>query len=213
MKYAERKEKREERRAGGGLFPFLRSLFSPGRGFTIMEAMTVIGIMTIVLVMVDQIFAVSYDVFIKQTARADNETGAVLATRTISDLARGASDVEASKTINGTPYTTSADTLVLKFPTIDSSNNVVAGSYDYIAIYRNPGNSTEIYSDTDAAASSRRIDGKKRVTGYNSILKFRLNDPDATKATRIQVYLVNTQTKRGTTLTTKAWTAIFLRNY
>lgn len=172
-----------------------------------------IGIMTMVLVMVDQVFAVSYDVFVKQAARTDNETGAVLATRNISDLARGASAVEASATVDGTAYVTSSSILVLKMPTVDASNDIVSGSYDYIAFYRDGSDATKIYSDTEAATGSKRLTGKKLVTANNLILTFRYNDPDVSKASRVQVYLVNTQTKRATTLTTKAWTSIHFRNY
>lgn len=177
-----------------------------------MEGMTVIGIMAIILVMVSQIFAVSYDIFVKQTARTDNETGAVLAARTISELARGAAAVEANRTINGTSYTSSSAALVLKLPTIDASNNVIAASYDYVAVYRHPSETAKIFSDTDAAVGSKRVDGQKLVTGNNVTLTFRYNAPDVADADRIQVYLVNSQTKRSTILTTKAWTAIYLRN-
>lgn len=182
------------------------------RGFSLIEALTVIGIMTIVLVMVSQIFAVTYDIFVKQSARTGNETGAVLAARTISDMTRGASQVLTSQVINGTTYTTGPDVLVLKLPTIDASSNVLAATYDYVAIYRDGTLTTKIFSDTDAAASSRRVDGKKLVTAYNQTMRFRYNDADVSKATRVQAYLVNQQTTRATTLTTKGWTAIFLRN-
>lgn len=177
-----------------------------------MEGMTVIGVMAIILVMVSEIFTVSYDVYVKQSARTDNETGAVLAARAISEAARGAEAVEASRVINGTTYTTSADVMVLRLPTIDASNNVVAASYDYMAVYRHSAQTTKIFSDIDAAAGSKRVDGQKLITAYNSVMKFRYNDPDVTKADRVQVYLVNSQTKRQTVLTTKAWTAIFMRN-
>ena len=186
---------------------------SAARGFTLMEGMTVIGIMAIILVMVSEIFTVSYDIFVKQSARTDNETGAVLAARAISEAARGAEAVESSHVINGTTYTTSADVLVLKLPTLDSSNNVVAASYDYMAVYRHSAQTTKIFSDIDAAVGSKRVDGQKLITAYNTTMKFRYNDPDVTKADRVQVYLVNSQTKRSTILTTKAWTAIFMRNY
>lgn len=183
-----------------------------GRGYSVIEAMTVIGIMTIVLVMVTQIFAVTYDVYVKQSARTENESGAVLAARTISDQTRGASKVLASQVINGTTYTTGTNVLVLKMPTIDSSNAVLVDTYDYVAIYRDGTETTKIFSDTDAAAGSRRVDGKRLVTAHNETLIFRYNDPVVSDATRVQVYLVNRQTTRSTTLTTKGWTAIFLRN-
>lgn len=185
---------------------------APARGFTLMEGLTVIGVMTIILIMVSEIFSVSYDIYIKQSARTDNETGAVLAVRAISEAARGADSIESSYVINGTTYTTSADVLVLKLPTIDASNNVVPASYDYMAIYRHSAQTTKIFSDIDAAAGSKRVDGQKLITANNVIMQFRYNHPDVTRADRVQAYLVNSQTKRQTVLTTKAWTAIFMRN-
>jgi len=191
----------------------LRTAKKDERGFSLMEALTVIGVMTIVLLMVDQIFAVSYDVYVKQSARTENENGAVFAARNISELSRGASEVLASHVINATTYTTSATTLVLEAPTLDASNNIVADSFDHIAIYRDGTEPTKIFSDIEPAAGSKRLSGKRLVTAHNSILRFRFNDPDVTNATRVQMYLVNTQTKRSTTLTTKAWIAMFLRNH
>lgn len=177
-----------------------------------METMTVIGIMTIIMLMVTQIYAVSYDVFIKHFARTENENAAVLAARTIADVTRGATEVLAGQTINGTPYVTSADTLVVKMPTVDSSGNIVSGSHDYLAIYRHATDATQIRSNTDAAADSRRLDGDRLVTDFNDTLKFRYNHSDVTKASRVQIYIINTQTKRTTALTARAWSAMFLRN-
>ncbi len=182
------------------------------RGISIMETITVIGVMAIILMIVTQIFAASYDVFIKQAARVDNETGAILAARAIGDAAQGADAVLASATINGATYASSVNALVLKIPSIDAAGNVVAGSFDDVAIYRDAATPTKIFTDTAPAAGSRRPSGKHLVTAYNQTLAFRYNDPDVALATRVQVFIVNQQTKRSTTLTTNAWTAFFLRN-
>ena len=182
------------------------------RGFSLMEALTVIGIMTIILVMVTQIFAVSYDVYVKQSARAENETGAILAARTLTDMTRGADSVLASKVIAGTTYTTSASVVVLRIPTVNTAGAVVAGTYDSVAVYRDATNTGEIWSDTESGAGSRRTAGKKRLTSGNLIMTFRYDAEDVTKANRVQAYLVNQRTARSTVVTTKGWTAIFLRN-
>lgn len=182
------------------------------RGQTLMEALTVVGVMAIIMMMVAQIFSVSYDVFIKFSARSDNETSAVLAARFLSDITRGADSVLTSRTINGTAYTTSSTVLVLRMPTIDASNNVVPGTFDYVAFYRDGTETTKIFYDMDAATGSQRVDGKHLVTAFNQALYFRYNHSDVTRANRVQVYLVNYQTKRGAAITTKGWTAIFMRN-
>src|SRR3990172_7554383 len=93
------------------------------RGMTLAETISVIGIMTVVLLIVTQIFIINYDVVLKQTSRIDNDLGAVFAVRRISDATRGASAVVASRTINGTAYTTGASTLILELPGLDVSSN------------------------------------------------------------------------------------------
>lgn len=183
------------------------------RGMTLVEAITALGIMTLVLVMVAQIFAVSTDVFAKQMARNDNDTGAVLAARTIAEIARGASSVEASADVGGTVYASSSSVLVLRMPTISPANQVVTDSFDLVAIYRDATDTARIYAVTDAAAGSKRFDGTRLVTDNNAVMTFRYNDSAVANADRVQVYLVNRQTVRGTEVETEAWTSIFLRNF
>ncbi len=188
-------------------------------GFSLIESITVIGIMTIILVMINQIFTVDYDYTIKALARIDNDNGAILAMRRIGELTRGATAVLSSKTINGTLYTTSPTTLVLQMPSLDSSGNVISGCSDYLAIYRDVTVTTQIWTDIDinsvtcAGGTSVRVDGKKLLTGNNAALTFSYNNWQPYNATRISVFLVNQKTVRTTTLTTKTWTSIFLRNH
>lgn len=190
----------------------MRTSFNDSRGATIIEGLTVIGIMMVVLMIVNQIFVSGYGLFVKQSARTDVENGVVLAARAIAETTRGATEVEVSSVINGTTYTTGTNVLVLKVPSIDSSDNVIAANYDHIAVYRDATDTTAIKTDTQISGASQRPSGKKIITKYNSILAFRYNDPTPADATRVQVYLRNALTTRSTTVTAKAWTAIFLRN-
>lgn len=182
------------------------------RGMTLVETMTVIGIMSIIMVVVSQIFVVNNELVAKSLARADNDNGATFAIRRIGELSRGASTVMASHIINGTTYTSGTNVLVLVMPSVDSSGNIIVASYDYIAFYRDAVATTKIFTDTDAAVGSVRVDGSKLLTAYNDTLAFSYNARDISEATRISVFVINTQTVRGQVLSTKAWTSIFLRN-
>lgn len=188
------------------------SPFKDSRGISLMEAIAVMGVMTIVLVMVGQMFSSGYNLFVYQSARVDAEVGAVLASRAISAVTRGALTVEASAVIGGTTYTSDSDTLVLKIPSIDSSKNVIATQYDYVAVFIDPSDATLVKTATAIGTGSIRPAGTKLITASNSVLRFRYNDPTIVDATRVQMYLVNTQIRRSTTISAKAWTAIFLRN-
>jgi hypothetical protein len=182
------------------------------RGISLMETMVVIGIMMFLLLIITQIFALNYDIFAKQSKRSDNEIGAILTAKTISQIARGAESIEAAHTFNSTVRTSSSAELVLKLPSVDASNNVIASSYDYVAFYRSSSTPTNIMVVTEAAAGSARIAGTRLITAHNAVLTFRYNNPTITDASRVSLYLVNTQSQRGLTMTTKAWTSIFLRN-
>jgi len=177
-----------------------------------MEGITVLGVMSLLLIIIAQIFLVSYDVYAKQTAKADNSTSAVLAARTISESARGAMVVLGTYTINGTVYASSADELVLKVPAVDGTGNIIIDSYDYIAFYRDGTDSTKIFSDIEPDDNSYRYPGQKLVTAYNEAMVFRYDDPDVAEATRVSIYIRNAQFVRKTSLEAEAWTSIFLRN-
>jgi prepilin-type N-terminal cleavage/methylation domain-containing protein len=183
------------------------------KGVTLMETLVVIGIMTVLLLVVTQIFALNYDIFWKQSKRSSNETGAVLAAKTVSQMARGAIDVEASHLFGSDTRTSSSSALVLKLPTVDSSGNVVAASFDYIAFYRDATTPTKIMAATDAAALSYRASGTRLITDHNEVARFMYNNPDITKANRVSLFVVNRQSYRSLNLTTRGWTSIFLRNY
>ncbi len=178
-----------------------------------METMVVVAIMSLLLLIITQIFALNYRILEQQSARSDNETGAILAARAISQATRGADSVLASYTIGGTLYTSSSTVLVVKMPAINASGNVIENAFDYTAFYRDPLKNTFIKAATQADANSIRRSGTRLMTAYNQTLIFRYNEPDITKANRVSMYLVNSQTKRGQTFTTRGWTSIFLRNF
>jgi len=120
--------------------------------------------------------------------------------------------VVASRTVNGTAYVSGADALILQLPSLDASYNVIDGSFDYMVFARDGAASTTIFSDTEPAVGSIRPAAKRSMTTYNQTMIFRYNASDVTKANRVSVYLVNSQTVKGTVFTTKAWTSLFLRN-
>lgn len=204
-------------------FPFAKLRRPPGQateaGFTIIEATVSMFIITIIMMVLNEIFIVNYDFTVKALARVDNDNGAILATRRLGELTRGATAVLSSKTINSTLYTTGTNVLVLQVPALDSAGNIIAGCSDYVAIYRSGSDPTEVWTDIDVndvpcyGGTSVRLDGKKLLTANNTTLTFSYNNSHPYDADRISVFLVNEQTVRGTTVTTKMWTSIFMRNH
>lgn len=178
-----------------------------------METIVVISVMASIMLILTQIFILNYQIYASQSKRADNDTGAILAAKALAQYARGASNVESSHIFDGTTRTSSDSVLVLKMPSVDATGNIVAAAYDYIAFYRDATVTTKIMVQTDANASSYRKSGARLITAFNQNLIFRYNAADITQANRVSVFLINSQVNRNATLQTKAWTAIFLRNY
>jgi|GEM_PF-1432275 type II secretory pathway pseudopilin PulG len=183
------------------------------RGISLVEAIVVVGIMTIVLGVVAQVFKANYDTMQRQMARIDADNGAILAIRQLGELARGATGVMPARTINGTAYTGNHDVLILHLPSLDAAGNLVAGQSDYVAVFRNPSDPTQILTDTEIGTGSARPPGQKLLTGSNQTLVFSYNNADPSLANRVSVFLVNARTVRDSTLTSKAWTSIFMRNF
>jgi type II secretory pathway pseudopilin PulG len=182
------------------------------RGISLMETMVVVGIMSIVMVVVSQVFVVNGRLMATTIARADSENSAVLAVRRIGDNARGAVAVEASATVNGTAYVSGEDSLVLRIPSMASDGTIIADTFDLVAFYRHGTLTEEIWTDTEAGAGSIRLTGQKKLSGHNLTLRFLYDDPAPAEAERVSVYIVNGQTVRDTELRTRSGTTIFLRN-
>ncbi len=182
------------------------------RGVTLMETLVVLAVMTTIMLLISQIFLSTFDVYAKQVARIEADTGTVFAARSISDLARGANAILASATIDGTLYETSATTLVLELPAADVDGALIPASYDRIAFARHPSESDVVISATDPAPGSARFAGTRVVTRNNAALVFRYDDPDPTQASRVSLLLINDVTVRGQTYDSPAWTSLTLRN-
>ncbi|MFH2062660.1 MAG: hypothetical protein ABIJ46_00700 [bacterium] len=185
---------------------------SEERGFTLMESVAVLGVVTLLLTLVIQVFMVSYSAYRKQSTRAENDAQAIMATRLISEAARGADEVLATATVNGTEYSSSASELVLKLPSVNTDGNVIEGEYDYLAVYRDDGDDSRIYVDTEPNAGSYRPSGQKLLTSDNDWLIFRYDSPNVAEASRVSVFLRNAKTARDTTVISESWTSIFIRN-
>lgn len=189
-----------------------RTTRRPPHGISLIELMVAMAVMSVMLLIVSQIFIADYNLVQGQVAHTDTVVGTMLATRAISTMARGAVGVMATQTINGTSYTSSTSTLVLKLPAINATGDVINNTYDYVAFARDGSSPTKIFADVQAASGSARISLRRLITAYNSQLAFRYNAADITKATRVQIYLVNSEAYRNSTLTDSAWTALYLRN-
>ena len=165
-------------------------------GFTLIEIIVVIAI-SIVLILVGSA------VFIGNSKFYQNQKGeiaAVNATRAagdrLSEFARAATDMLASRQFGAATYTTSATMVVLRVPSIDASGNLIAGAYDYAAFGRDPNNASRLLLVVDGAAGSVRGDRTLEVTDKLSAISLTYDNADPTAAKQVTYTITVTDTGR-----------------
>jgi hypothetical protein len=193
----------------------MRRLLPPiiGRGMSIVEAVIVIGITAVLSVVINSIFVADFNLSQNQLSRIDAEGGAIAAIRTLGELTRGSTGIMTNWTVNGVAYTSDADQLVLRLPSLDVNGNPTGSERDYIAIYRDPANPRQILTNTEPSAVSARHNGIRLLTGYNDELVFSYNNVYPSLANRVSVFIVNSTTPPHAIVVSKAWTSIFMRNF
>jgi len=170
------------------------------RGFTLLELSVSIGIAALMFFMLGAVFIAQGRYLAIENAIADTQYNAFQALDTVGLFTASAKQVVASQTINGTAYTTGTSTVVLQLPSINSSGDIVVGSYDYVAIGLDPTDSSRFLYDLDAAAGSARADGTFIKAELVDKLIFRYNAVVQTSATAIDLYIRTSETARGQTI-------------
>ena len=115
--------------------------------------------------------------------------------------------------IFGTTHTTSSSALVLKIPTVNSSGQIISGSYDTGVYRRNPSALLELYELTDAGFGSARFDGTHLIARFVTNLLFRYNNSDYSSASTATVFLKTGTTVRGVLKESANQTTVRPRNF
>ncbi|HEX3099983.1 MAG TPA: prepilin-type N-terminal cleavage/methylation domain-containing protein [Patescibacteria group bacterium] len=183
---------------------------SAEQGFTLIEVVIVTGIFSVLMLAMLNLFDWHNKVYFLEQADTQATGSARTTMNNMDKYIAQASSVESSRTVSGTTYTTDSDTLVLKLPAFDSSDNLLTNIYDYVVYYKT-GNS--LYQLIDLGSGSGRNGGTKLMSAYAQTLTFTYDAGDVTQATRVTVDLQAQATSRGASTTTAHVTdTIFLRN-
>lgn len=125
---------------------------------------------------------------------------------------QSAFEVLASYIIDSVTYNTSADVVVLSLPAVDSSNNIISGSYDHVVFLKTPDNKFNMI--TEAAAGSKRRSGTRTLIKKISSLAFSYEDNAAPASSTWLTVEVQSQVKiTANTQTLTARQRISLRNH
>ena len=177
-------------------------LMTGSRGLTLLETVVAIAIASIILMIMGDIFIAQGRFFDIQQAVSETQIHAFRALDTAGPFLASADSILASRTINSQAYVTGTNTLIVRMPSIDDTGDVVAGSYDYLALGLNPANPTQFMYDLQSAAGTARVSGKFVKALFVDKLIFRYNTVSPTSASVIDLYIRTSKTVRGRTIQT-----------
>ena len=182
------------------------------RGITLIETMIGLAISALLVVIL------SYCLVIVLRLNEAQKTVSALTSSTDRGIYRISSSIQQSSqilsdaVISGTTHTTSSSALVLKIPTVNSSGQIISGSYDTVVYRRNPSDLSELQEITDAEVGSARFDGTHLIARFVTNLLFRYNNSDYSSASTATVFLKTGTTVRGVLKESANQTTVRLRN-
>ena len=182
------------------------------RGITLIETMIGLAISALLVVIL------SYCLVIVLRLNEAQKTVSALTSSTDRGIYRVSSSIQQSSqilsdaVISGTTHTTSSSALVLKIPTVNSSGQIISGSYDTVVYRRNPSDLSELQEITDAETGSARFDGTHLIARFVTNLLFRYNNSNYSLASTATVFLKTGTTVRGVLKESANQTTVRLRN-
>ncbi len=180
------------------------------QGFTIIEIVIVTFLFAILLMGMLGIFDWHQKVFLLEQAEV-RATGSVrTAFNEMTRYIAQGNQILASRTISGQTYNTGASALVLEIPSLNSSGNVIATSFDHVIYYAS---GTELHQIIEPGTGSVRPAGNRQLSSSLQSLSFTYNNADPTQASSVVVDITAQAQARGTSVVTAhAVDTIFLRN-
>lgn len=181
-----------------------------GAGFTLVETVVIIALTLIALAALVNLFVIFSSLNGYQQAVIATDGSASISMNAFEAAILPASNVLVSHNFSGTTYTTSADTLVLQLPAVNSSGTIIAGVSDYIVFYRS---SNTLYQLTEIGGESVRRPGRVSLSTTLSTLSFTYNNADVTQATAVTVDIQTLEQYQTQTAQSRLREQLYLRNF
>ena len=156
-----------------------------GAGFTLAEVVVVILLLALMLSIGSAIFIYNNRFYETQTGEVFSITATREAADRINEYGRQAVGISNSYIYNFITYTTGAQTVIFQVPSLDSSNQVITGSYDYVIIGANPGVANRLELIVVPAAGSFRPARNLLLSDKLTALNYTYNNPDLALARRV----------------------------
>lgn len=154
------------------------------RAFTLIETVIVIAFSASIVLALGLLIYNFNKTSTYQQAFSQSSDSASATMRSLESLVMSATAVLQTHTFPSATYTSSATSLVLQLPSIDSSGNAIANTYDYAVFYVV---GTNAYRLIEINALSKRTAGTKQLSSTMSALGFTYNDADFAKVNMVTI--------------------------
>lgn len=184
--------------------------YKSGTGFTLVETIIIIALSVTMMIALGLLVFTFNKISSYEQASAQSSGSASAIMREIESLAFPAHAVLQTHTFSGSTRTSSSTVLVLEIPSVDSSGDVIASTYDYAAFYVT---GTNAYRLLEANASSKRVSSTKQLSSTVSALTFAYGSSDFTKVSTTTVDVQTQAQVKQDIFTDHRREQIRLRNY
>ncbi len=187
------------------------------KGLTLLEVLIAMGIATVVGALLLVIIFNSAGLFYKQASKVGQGLGSNDALTHIRSTIKQSSSISTSFTDGSTTYTSSSTQLVLKVSSIDSSNNLIANTFDYFVYFLDQ-DKLRFKSFLDPQSSGRKAANQILSSNVQSVLFQYFNSQNPAQevappqASKIKITLTLRQISGGNYETSIATSEANLRN-
>lgn len=179
------------------------------RAFTLIETVVTIAIALVLVLATTQLYVVYGRIILVEQSSIEVTLGGSSIMDATRDAGLQAVRVVETHAFSGVTYTSATSTVIFELPTVDQSGVIVAGSYDYVAIFAS---STDVYRIADVAVGSSRSAGQKQLTSVLGALSFIYDSATFSAVTSVLVDATMSATTRGVTTSAHFHEHIYLRN-
>jgi prepilin-type N-terminal cleavage/methylation domain-containing protein len=179
-------------------------------GFTIVEIIVVVSLISLLILAFLNLYDRHGRLFSFENGVVRTTSGTRAAMSELQQYVLQAQTVVASRTIGGINYSSGAGTLILELPAIDSSNNPISNTWDYVVFYIT---GSSLYRTIEVAGSSVRLGGTKLLSDTAISLAFTYNNADFSQVSQINVDLTSQIQVNGQAISSREQQQIYLRNF
>lgn len=186
--------------------------FFAGKGFTLVEVIVVIFIFVLMSIAITSLFIGQNSLYQFYTAEVASEGSARRIVNRVTELVRTSESVLSSYDFGGTVHSSGSDTLVLRLPTVDSSDQILTNTFDYVVYYLDPSDNTKLFEKMEADGQSQRGSVTRLLSESIDNVLFTYDNVDFDKVSEVGLAIETLETFKNTVATTTLDILVKLRN-